>query len=453
MAIVNDFVKKNLSIAWPLAMNALLMQSMHMIDTFMVSSLGEVSLGAMGIAVTIIAFLMGIQMALANGTQLVISRAVGSGSSEAVTRSFIAGLCINLLCGMVFFLVLVSFQTRIIGIFTQEPLLFSEVERYLSVAQYIVIVSTFGVVTTALFNGLGRTRVPLYSFLLELPINAAISYYLIYGVGSFAGIGVIGAAIGSLVGVSVRCVYLATKLRNIELFDISTFKVDASLPQNMKLHFYEIFPVAANVTILSIGATVYQMLYSQLIIHAYAAIILMMPWIRAGSQFLAAWAQASAITISQAIGSRELTDLRGKVNSSIHVAILASLASAVLFYVISLLVDHIYQDLDPQTYAALSVIAPLYILLPIFRGYNNVQGKVLRALGKTTEVFKINFVGQWVISLPLCAVIVFYFDQPLFWAFAMTPLEEIIKSVPFGFLSRRALNEFDHQEAEKLMYS
>ncbi|MGC9458449.1 MATE family efflux transporter, partial [Vibrio genomosp. F10] len=43
-------MRKNFSLAWPLALNGLLMQSMLMIDTYLVSSLGEIPLAAMGIS-------------------------------------------------------------------------------------------------------------------------------------------------------------------------------------------------------------------------------------------------------------------------------------------------------------------------------------------------------------------------------------------------------------------
>jgi len=64
------------------------MQSMLMIDTLLVSPLGEIPLAAMGIATTIIASILGIQMALANGTQLVLSRAVGAGNQISLSKGF-----------------------------------------------------------------------------------------------------------------------------------------------------------------------------------------------------------------------------------------------------------------------------------------------------------------------------------------------------------------------------
>lgn len=64
------------------------MQSMLMIDTLLVSPLGEIPLAAMGIATTIVAFVLGIQMALANGTQLVLSRAVALASPRHYLKHF-----------------------------------------------------------------------------------------------------------------------------------------------------------------------------------------------------------------------------------------------------------------------------------------------------------------------------------------------------------------------------
>jgi Na+-driven multidrug efflux pump len=220
----------------------------------------------------------------------------------------------------------------------------------------------------------------------------------------------------------------------------------------MRLHSREIFPVAVNVTILQIGISVYQLLYSQLNINAYVAITLVMPWLRAGTQFITAWAHSSAISISQAIGSRKLDDLAQNVDKSIDVAVIMSLVCALAFAGLSFILPNIYPELDAETYQALSLIAPLYIFLPIVRGYNTVHGHALRALGKTTSVFKINFIGQWLISIPLCALLILYFEVSIFWAFAIQPFEEIVKALPFRQLARKSLKEFDSKKAETLMY-
>ena len=452
-----SYIKKNLSLAWPLALNGLLMQSMLMIDTLLISPLGELPLAAMGISTAIIAAILGIQMALANGTQLVLSRAVGSGNSASLSRAFVSGLIINTSISVMFWVILTCFDQTLIQAITSDITLHKEITNYLDIAKYIVIFTALTQVIIALFNGLGKTQVPFKGYLIELPINALLSYFFIHGYQftntlGLEGLGVQGAAIGSLMAITVRLIYLALYMYLNKQITITLPVKDVSMIRNIRLHFIEIFPVAANVMVLAIGITVYQLLYSQLEINAYVAITLMMPWIRAGTQFIAAWSHSTAITVSQAIGSGKMDDLAKNVDKSIDIAVLISILCAIFFAGISLFIANIYPDLDAETYQALSVIAPLYIFLPIVRGYNTVHGNVLRALGKTTAVFKINFTGQWLISIPLCALIIFVFDASIFWAFAIQPFEEIVKAMPFRQLARKSLKEFDLEKAKNLSH-
>jgi putative MATE family efflux protein len=447
----NAYIKRNISLGWPLALNALLMQSMLMIDTLLVSPLGEVSLAAMGIATTIVSFILGIQMALANGTQLVMSRAVGSANQTKLANSYWSGMLINLVVAIVFWLLLSWLDQDLIYWLTDNKTLYVEIGQYLGYAKYLVLFTAITQVITAMFNALGRSKLPFKSYLIELPINAFASYFLIHGVSDWQGLGVVGAAIGSVIAISLRMIFLTVCLKYQQDLDLSFNSKMALFINNIKLHFIEIFPVAANVTMLSIGATIYQLLYSQLSINAYAAITVLMPWIRGGTQFITSWAHASAITISQAIGSTKLENLTADVDISIKMAVVLSVLSCGLFWALSFVIGDIYPGLNHETYLALASIAPLYILLPFIRGYNTVHGHILRALGKTTAVFKINFTGQWLISIPLCALLILYFDASIFWAFAVMPFEEAVKAFPFRYLARKTLKEFDHNQAQKLI--
>ncbi len=452
-----NYIRTNFTIAWPLALNALLMQSMLMIDIWLVSPLGEKPLAAMGIATTIVAFILGIQMALANGSQLVLSRAVGSGRPQALSSAVSSGMLINFAVALLFWTLLSLFEAPLLAMIIQDSQLQAEISDYLSISKYLVLFTAITQILIALFNSMGRSKVPFKGYLIELPINAALSYVLINGISSngmiaFQGLGVSGAALGSVIAIAIRMVYLGWNVRQEPMFRGHGALFTAPTRTNLRKHFIEVFPVAANVTILSIGATAYQLLYSQLSLHSYVAITIIFPWIRAGTQFITAWAHSTAITISQAIGSRKTDGMVKNIDTSIDVAVWASFACAVCFAGLHFVLADIYPELDPATYDALSIIAPLYIFLPLVRGYNTVHGHVLRALGKTTAVFKINFTGQWLISIPLCAFIILGLDGSIFWAFAVQPIEEMVKALPFRMLARRSLAEFDSKQIDKLMF-
>jgi Na+-driven multidrug efflux pump len=441
----NPLVRKNIAIAWPIALNGLLMQSMLIIDTLLVSPLGELPLAGMGIATTIVAFILGIQIALSNGTQLVIGRAFGAGSDESLAMSLFGGLVINLLVAVVFLCCIKFFSTSLISLLTNDLTLIAHIETYLEVSQYIILITGLTQVFTAFFNGKGSSNIPLKGYFIELPFNAIISYLLIFGFNlsgktlspsldfinvSFSGMGLAGAALGSLLAVFLRLGYLLWQIHKSKIFNSfnSTFNV---VVNECKKHFNEIYPVAANFTVLSIGNTVYLLLFSQLNLYSYVAVTLIFPWIRIGTQFITSWAQASAILISQAIGKRQQHEIKKIISSSISVGLFVAVCIGIAFYILSLSIEIIYPEVESQTYIALASIAPLYILLPFVRSYNTIAGNTLRALGESIKVLKIHFVTQWVIVLPVCALMIFYFELPLYWAFSMLVFEEMIKAVPF----------------------
>lgn len=433
--LTSSFVRKNASLAWPIAINALLMQSMLIIDTLLVSPLGEFSIAGMAIATTLIAFILGVQFALANGTQLVIGRAVGAKNPKDLSTALFTGLVINVVVTVLILCSLILFSDHLIALLTNDPVLAEQVSIYLSISQYLLLVTACTQVFTAFFNGQGNSKIPFKGYLLELPFNAVVSYFLIFGlhitdVINIQGIGLAGAAFGSLMAVTLRLSYLLWQLNKLNLLENLQIKSNLLFTQ-CKNHFNEIVPIAANFIILSVGHTLYLLLFSQLNLYAYVAITLIFPWVRIGTQFIVAWAQASSISISQAIGKKQTYQIKRIISSSVLVSFIIAIFIALSFYILSMLLIYIYPDIDPQTHLALATLVPLYMLLPIVRAYNTVSGNILRSLGRSITVLKIHLITQWFIALPICALMIFYYDLSLYWAFSMLLVEEVIKTIPF----------------------
>lgn len=429
-------MRRNWAIAWPLAFNALLVQSMLLIDTYLVAPLGELPVAAMGIAATIVAFVLGIEIAIGNGIQLLVGRAVGANSRDDLAVAYWCGLFINVLTALIFLAVLHFFGNEIVSVITQDAKLARLTATYLSITQYIVLLTAYTQVCTAYCNGTGKTQVPLKGFMVELPVNALLSYLLIHGVGDFHGLGLMGAAWGSLLAVLLRALFLYLALKKDPSVDL-TYPRYRDFWAQLRPQYAQIYPIAANFFILSIGATVYQLLFAQLDLFSFVAITLIFPWLRAATQFPNAWAQASAISISQALGQKKALELTQFADHCTRVGMLISLLIAGLLALLSQYVLFIYPDIEPETQRALMIIAPLYIALPIIRAYNTIGGNILRALGYSNLVLKIHFVTQWLIALPICALLILYFDASIFWAFAMIPFEELLKTLPFYRFKQR----------------
>lgn len=433
------YIQKNWALAWPLAFNALLVQSMLLIDTYLVAPLGELPVAAMGIAATIVAFVLGIEIAIGNGIQLLVGRAVGSNSRDDLAVAYWSGLFINSVTSLVFLYVLHFFGAEIVSFITDDAELAKLTGSYLSITKYIVLLTAYTQVCTAFCNGNGKTQVPLKGFLIELPVNALLSYVLINGLGEYQGLGLEGAAWGSLVAVLLRTIFLYVALKTDSEVDLR-YPQSRYFWQELRPQYAQIYPIAANFLVLSIGATVYQLLFAQLELSSFVAITLIFPWLRAATQFPNAWAQASGITISQALGQNDTTELKLFIKGCTKVGMTVSVVIAGLLLLLSQFILLIYPDIEPNTQTALMVIAPLYIALPVIRAYNTVAGNILRALGNSNLVLKIHFVTQWLISLPICALLILYFDVSIFWAFAMIPIEELLKTLPFHHFKQRYIS-------------
>ncbi len=426
------YVRENLSLAWPLALNALLMQSMLIIDTLLVSPLGEFPLAALGIATTIIAFFLGVQFAIGNGTQLVVGRIAGAGNRQGLHAALGNGVLISFSAAVVFVVVIWIFGESLIAALSSDEQIREHADAYLAIAKYVFLVNAVSQTLTVFLNGQSDTKTTFKVYLIEVPVNALVSYLLIYGVQSlsFEGLGVSGAALGSLLAVCFRLSALSVSVVRRPV--MKGFRLsDRFTTPGIRSHLNEIVPIATNYVVLSLGVMVYQLLFSQLDLYSYVAVTLIFPWLRIATQSIVAWAQANSISITQAIGSGNSADVRTIVKSCIRVGFIMACFVCLALFGLSQAVPAIYPKVEGQTLAAMASIAPLYILLPLVRTYNTIAGNSLRAMGKSVQVLKVHFFTQWLVVLPLCALFVLYFELPLFWAFALLPAEEIIKAVPF----------------------
>jgi len=147
---------------------------------------------------------------------------------------------------------------------------------YLGITKYIILFTAFTQVCTAFYNGRGNTKPSLKGFLIELPINAVLSYFLIFAIGAFSGLDLVAASWGSLVAVFLRNSYF----RIVLAFDTSivlSYPRERSLGREMRIQLKEFSPIAANFFVLIIGVSFCQLLYSQLDVSSFVAITLIFP--------------------------------------------------------------------------------------------------------------------------------------------------------------------------------
>lgn len=196
------------SIAWPMAANAVLLRSVGIIDLLLVASLGEISVAAFGIAGAIMAFIIGIQGAIANGTQLVVSRAVGAGDKQIVGAETTSGLVANMGFSLLAIVALYFGTEPLIHRVSHNSSVAAQAVSYVKISLILLAFSSASHVIVSYFNACKKTKIPFYGFVLEIPVNVVCSVVLIYGLWGAPQLGLAGAAWGSVIAIFIRFAYL-----------------------------------------------------------------------------------------------------------------------------------------------------------------------------------------------------------------------------------------------------
>ncbi|MEI6896179.1 MAG: MATE family efflux transporter [Psychromonas sp.] len=440
MIFSKKMLLQNASLAWPMTCNAILMQSVTIIDLLMIASLGESQVAAFGIAGAIITFIIGIQFSIANGTQLVLSRAVGAGNKKNIGLVIASAWVTNLGFSLLALITLLLLSSPLIDSITQDAFVASQAKSYVGISLLLLLFSSASQVMIVYFNSTQKTRIPLYGFMIEIPCNVVFSFILIYGLWGAPELGLAGAAWGSVMAIIIRFSYLAYRFyQEKRQGNVIGFSILSKT--SIITHIQEVVPIVANFIVLLTGLLLFQMLFAQLSIASYAAITLVLPWIKIGSMFANTWAQASTIIVSQYIGKNEQHKIPEFVHQSLIVTRIISVFIMLIFYTFSELAPFIYSNLSTETLNALAIIAPIYIFLPLIRTNNMFCGNMIRAMGDSYLIVRINIITQWMIALPLCALMI-YIEAPLYIIFGIILFDEILKCQPFRKTLQRRLYKY-----------
>jgi putative MATE family efflux protein len=167
-------------------------------DAAIVGHLGTPELAGLGIAAVVLQTAVGLCVFLAYGTTASVARHVGAGDRSGALAQGIDGVWLAVLIGLL---------TTVAGVAATEPLVAAfgvggEVADHATTYLRIAFLGTTPLLvmlaTTGVLRGLQDTRTPLVVAVAGNALNVALNLLLVYGVGSFDGLGIAGSAIGSV---------------------------------------------------------------------------------------------------------------------------------------------------------------------------------------------------------------------------------------------------------------
>ena len=421
------------ALAWPMTLKAIMLHGTVVIDAYLVSSLGEISLAAMGLAAAIAGVVLGAILAFSTAMQIRTAQAFGNGDPVFIKSALAAGMTLSLTIGVVGLLGVSVLGHPLIVAMAPTAEVAHFAQDYLTIFSLVILGESIGQCLSSYFNGCGKTKVPLYSFCLSVPVNIVTSIVLIHGYLGLPAYGVKGAAMGSVIAVVVQVGFLVYRLSGhaAHLRYVKGWR-QSSFYQTLRRHIAFSLPIAATFFSATLATHVCTLIYAKLTLNEFAAMTLIAPWIMVAGTIGMQWAQATGIIVAQMLG-RGVSEsvLDDFLSSAWRGAFIAAGIVAVVYLAVCLSANSLYDGLSGETRSVLLGFLPILLLLPFPKGSNAICGNTLRASGDTIYVMHIFVWSQWLFRVPATALAVLYFDVGAVWVLSLILWEEFIKFPAF----------------------
>ena len=432
--MLNDrvFLKKAVTIALPVAMQGMLNTVVNLVDNLMIGSLGSTAIASVGLANKVFFVYSLLVFGVVSGSGILAAQYWGNGDVKNIRKVLGLALMISLAAACLFLVPARLNPGLMMRIFTTSEASISMGASYLAVA---ALTYPFYAVTTsyvAMLRAVNRVKAPVIISCFTIFINIIFNYILIYGKFGAPALGVVGAAIATLLArvteaVAILCVVYITKsplaCRIRELFGYSK--------AFLKQFFVTALPVIMNEFVWGLGTTIYSMAYGRMGDDAVAAITIATTIQDIVVVLFQGLSAATAVILGNEMGAGKLERAERYAKNFFLLQFIVTVAAAVVcvagrWGVISLYQPGISDSVAMDVSRCLIMFA-CFMPFKMFN-YVNIVG-VLRSGGDTRMCLFIDTSGVWVIGIPLAFLGGLVLKQPIYVVYGMVMLEEVYKTV------------------------
>ncbi|MDB4134889.1 MATE family efflux transporter [Flavobacteriaceae bacterium] len=381
-----------------------------LVDNIMVGKLDPTNLAAVSLGNSFVFIGMAIGIGFSSAITPLIAEADSENNHHKLQSTFVHGIILCTALSLLLFLSIFFFRD-IMLLMNQPEAVVELALPYLE----LVVISLIPLLIFQAFkqfcDGLSLTIYPMYAAVIANVINVLINYVLIFGKFGFPQMGIMGAAIGTLISRTVMLVFLIlivkynSKIKQC-LNDIRQIKIDKlmfkkilaiGIPSSLQMVFEVVFfttaiwlsgllgenPQSANQIALNLSSMTF-MIASGLSVSAM---------VRVGNQK----------------GLKNYVDLRRISFSILLLGLILALFFALCFILFSDLLPHIYIDLNntlnyKDNLEVIEITSKLLIIAAVYQISDTIQVIILAALRGMQDVkipTLITFVAYWLIGFPV----------------------------------------------------
>ncbi len=442
------FYKMVMTVAVPIMIQNFITNFVSMLDNIMVGQVGTAQMSGVSIVNQILFVLNLCIFGATSGAGIFTAQFVGSGDREGVRNTFrfklIACAILTVLATGIF----ISFGRSLISFYLKgEGASAQESGQYLAYGWDYLLVMLWGLPPFALSNVYsstlrehGETVVPMVSGISAVLVNLTFNYILIFGHFGAPAMGVVGAAIATVMSRYVELAVVAlwththTEKMPFARGLYRTLKVPAALTRQI---IRKGMPILVNEALWSTGMALLTQCYSVRGLAVVAAVNISSTINNTVSVAYRSMGNAVGIIIGQKLGAGErreaVVDTDRKL---IAFSIFLALIFAIMMMTMSPVFPKIYNTTDDVRALASDFMRVMAVVMP-FAAFTNSAYFTLRSGGKTMITLLFDCCFIWVIVVPLAFCLSRFTSMPIVPLYFCCQITEVIKCALGGYFLKK----------------
>ncbi len=430
-----SFWQVTLRLALPIAIQNMLTSSFALIDTLMVSKIGDIALSSVGMAGQWNWLLNLVSFGIASGMSVLAAQFWGVKNYKAMRRVLGIALLTSSVFVALFFFTAFFGSDSVIHFFNKTPEVIETGSAYMKIACFSYPAVTLTVLLSTFLRNIEKVKIPMYVSAVTTVLNAVLNYSLIFGKFGLPEMGVKGAALATCISswsgpVLILLISFFQKNHLVKSSsDLFSFKKELVLSFIKKA-----MPVVFNETLWATGIVVLNAVYSNMGHEYYAAVTILKTVTDLSFAFFVGLGNACVIMVGKAIGSGKIEHgVRDAKRFSFLIPATALFVGAFMAIFRSQLIslfntsDNI-SDLTVST--AMTIILFVALELPLrMIAYVQVVG-VYRSGGDTFTGMLLDCGSLWAFAVPAAIISSKLFSLPFIAVLMIAYLaEDIPKSI------------------------
>ncbi|WP_338407800.1 MATE family efflux transporter [uncultured Flavobacterium sp.] len=400
----------NLRLAYPIILGMLGHTLIGIVDNFMVGNLGSTELAAVSLGNSFIFIGLSLGIGFSTAITPLVSEADAEKDDNKIRTIFHHGLLLCTILGIVIF-VLIVLSKPIMNLMDQPEAVVKLATPYIDWVAFSLIPVVIFQGYKQFADGLSQTKYSMYAIYLANVVHVFFNYVLIYGVWGFPKLGILGAALGTVISRIMMLVFMHFILRKnaafkryFKNFSFKEIKksilkkiIDLGLPSAMQMLFEVTLFTAAIWLSGSLGK------------NSQAANQIALTMASTTFMFAMGFSVAAMIRVSNQKGLRDYKKLIVVARSIFLLTIMFETVFGLFFVISHNYLPHLFLNMNDsaQTLDNMEIIiiaSKLLLVASVFQISDGIQVVVLGALRGLQDVkvpMYITFVAYWLLGFPV----------------------------------------------------